>query len=78
MVSQALPEGQFRWTLARSKATSLEKGKKRKSKDGKSYGKHVKGKVKSEKGSGNEKSGGNVQAPAQFQELLWILREMGT
>ena len=41
--------------------------KKGKGKDGKSNGKHVKGKSKSEMGSGNEKSSGNAQAPAQFQ-----------
>ena len=67
VVSQALLEDQFRWTLARSKAISRARAIRGKGKDGKSNGKHVKGKVKSEKGSGNEKGGGNVQAPAQFQ-----------
>ena len=49
------------------KGDECGKGKKGKGKDGKSNGKHVKGKSKSEKGSGNQKSSGNVQAPAQFQ-----------
>ena len=53
------------------------KGKKGKGKGGKSNGKHVKGKVKSEKGSGNEKSSGNAQAPAQFQGYCGFCEKCG-
>ena len=53
------------------------KGKTGKGKDGNSNGKHVKGKVKSENGSGNVKGGGNVQAPAQFQGYCGYCEKWG-
>ena len=53
------------------------KGKKGKGKDGKLNGKHVKGKVKSEKGSSNEKGGGNEHAPAQFQGYCGYCEKWG-
>ena len=53
------------------------KGKKGKGKDGKSNGKHVEGKVKSEKRSGNEKASGNVQAPAQFHGYCGFCEKWG-
>ena len=54
------------------------KGKKGKGKDGKSSGKqHVKGKVKSEKGSGNVKGASNVQVTTQFQGYCGFCEKWG-